>query len=349
MTLQLWKQLEKKQFSPVYLLLGTETYLIKETIQKLVENGLSEEETEFNISHFDMEETPLQFALEEAETFPFMGERKLIIIHNPIFLTAEKPKEKVDHNVQALLDYLENPSPFSIVIFDAPYEKLDERKKVTKQLKRTATLLEAKKLKDQELMSWVADQAALYGVEFDQDALPQFIATAGENLMLLANEVQKLALYVHDEKVITSRTVEELASKSLEQNILNLVDYIMNRKTVQAIELLRSLIRQKEEPIKILALMASQIRLIYVSKELSRQGYGQQKIAGTLKVHPFRVKLALQKASSFRLGELLNVLDAIAEADYRMKTGQMDKVLLLEMIILQIGNRQEAQVNKKSL
>ena len=342
MAFQLWKQIQKKVFAPVYLLTGTETFLIRETIHKIVENGFTEEEMEFNISSFDLEETPVQIALEEAETFPFIGERKLVILNNPSFLTAEKPKEKIEHNVQMLLDYLENPSPFSIVVFSAAYEKLDERKKVTKQLKRTAEVLEAKKMKDQELVAWVKEQAELNGVTFEGDALTRFIATSGQNLMLLANEIQKMSLYVAERKVITEAVVEELASKSLEQNILNLVDFILGRRTVQAIELLQSLISQKEEPIKILALMASQIRLIYVSKDLARKGYGQQKIAGMLKVHPFRIKLALEKAVSFHQEDLMKFLDMIADADYKMKTGQMDKVLLLEMIILQIGgsNRQ---------
>lgn len=338
LVLDIWKQIKNKQISPIYLLFGPETFLIKETIQKIVDYGLTEDEIEFNMTSFDLEETPIHIALEEAETFPFMGERKLIILHNPVFLTAEKAKEKIEHNIGMLLEYLDNPSPFSIIVFSAPYEKLDERKKITKQLKRLATVVETKKLKDQELVSWIAAQAALQDVTIEKEAITELIAISGQNLMLLANEIQKLAISVQEEKVITVKTVEELASKSLEQNILNLVDFIMNRKTAQAIELLQSLLRQKEEPIKILALMASQIRMIYVSKELARNGYGQQKIAGHLKVHPFRVKLALEKAQSFHEKELMTFLSAIADADYKMKTGQMNKALLLEMLILQIGS-----------
>ncbi len=337
MVMDVWKQIKKKQFEPVYLLLGPESFLIKETIQLIADNRLTEEELEFNMSTFDLTETPVQFALEEAETFPFLGEHKLVILQNPEFLTAEKPKEKVEHNVQVLLDYLENPSPFCIVVIAAPYEKLDERKKVTKQLKRQSVLVDAKKLNEKELHAWVKAQASLHGAEFENGAIGHFIDMAGHNLMLLSNEIQKMSIYVQDNPVITKEVVDELAAKSLEQNILDLVDFILNRKSQQAIDLLQQLLRQKEEPIKILALMASQIRIMYVSKELSRNGYGQQQIAGSLKVHPFRVKLALEKARSFRLEELLRFQSMIADADYKMKTGQMDKALLLELIIMQIG------------
>ena len=337
MVLDVWKQINKKQFAPVYLVFGPENFIIKETINNLISNALTEDETEFNISTFDLEETPISLALEEAETFPFMGERKLIILHNPVFLTAEKTKEKIEHHVEQLLQYLDNPSPFSIVIFAAPYEKLDERKKVTKQLKRQATVVEAAKLKDQQLISWISEQAKANGVVIDQAAIHELMMIAGQNLSLLANEVEKMALYAFDEKRITVETVKELAAKTLEENIFSLIDYIMNRQTAKALELLQSMFRQNEEPIKILALMASQIRIMYVSKGLAQQGYGQQKIASSLKIHPFRVKLALEKAQHFNHKELMSFLNNMAEADYKMKTGQMDKVLLLELIILQSG------------
>lgn len=337
MVLDVWKQLKKKQFAPLYVLYGPEGFIIKETITKIVENALSDDEAEFNIASFDLEETPLSIALEEAETFPFVGERKLIILHNPVFLTAEKTKEKVEHNIDQLLSYLENPSPFSIVVFAAQYEKLDERKKITKQLKKHATVVEATKLKEQELERWVTEQAAFHGVTIEAAAMNELLSTVGQNLMLLANEITKMALYAHEEQVITVDTVTQLAVKSLEQNIFTLIDFIMNRRTAEAIELLQSLLRQNEEPIKILALMASQIRIMYVSKGLAKEGYGQQKIATLLKIHPYRVKLALEKAKYFQEQELMVFLNNIAEADYKMKTGQMDKVLLLELIILQSG------------
>ncbi len=343
MALEVWKQMKKKQFAPLYLLYGPEPFIIKKTISTLLENALEESEIEFNVTNFDLEETPVHAALEEAETFPFMGERKVVILHNPYFLTAEKVKEKVEHNVQVLLDYLENPSPFSIVVIAAPYEKLDERKKVTKQLKKHATVVEANKLKDQELSKWIEAQAAAHGVKIERGAIQALMETAGQNLLLLANEIEKMALYVWDEKVITVQIVNDLASKSLEQNIFTLIDFIMNRRTGQAIQLLQSLLRQNEEPIKVLALMASQVRIMYVSKGLAKNGYGQQKIASHLKIHPFRVKLALEKARYFQEKELMAFLNNIAEADYKMKTGQMDKTLLLELVILQSGGQANQQ------
>ncbi len=99
MVLDIWKQIKKREIAPIYLLFGTETFLINETKQLLLNTVLNEEEKDFNFSTYDLEETPIDVALEDAETLPFFGEKKVIFLHNPSFLTAEKTKEKIDHNI----------------------------------------------------------------------------------------------------------------------------------------------------------------------------------------------------------------------------------------------------------
>ena len=145
---------------------------------------------DFNFSQFDLEETPIETALEDAETLPFMGERRLVFMQNPFFLTAEKTKSKVEHNVKRLEAYLADPVPYSIVVLTAPYPKLDERKKITKELKRRAEVIEAKKLGEHELRSWINERAAVSGTQMDADAVDLLIELAGTNLMMLTNELE---------------------------------------------------------------------------------------------------------------------------------------------------------------
>ncbi|MEP9406973.1 DNA polymerase III subunit delta [Peribacillus frigoritolerans] len=336
MVLDVWKSIKKGQFAPVYLLYGTEAYLINETKQLLIENVLHEDEMDFNFSQFDLEETPVETALEDVETLPFIGERRLVFMQNPFFLTAEKTKSRVEHNVKRLEAYLADPVPYSIVVLTAPYEKLDERKKITKELKRKAVLVEAKKLGDHELKGWVKERVEASSVQIDEQATELLLELAGTNLMMLTNELDKMVLYTEADKHITVEVVEKLVAKSLEQNIFTLVDHVLQRKMEGAMTILHDLLRQNEEPIKILSVMAGQVRLMYQVKELSRQGYSQQKIAGQLKVHPYRVKLALEKTGKFQERELLSIINDLAEADYKMKTGQADKAITLELLLLKI-------------
>ncbi|MGA9225263.1 MAG: DNA polymerase III subunit delta [Mesobacillus sp.] len=339
MVLDIWKKISKKQIDPVYLLFGTEAFLINETKQLLIEHVLDDEEKDFNLSVYDLEETPIEVALEDAETFPFMGEKRLVILQNPVFLTSEKSKGKVEHNLGKLEEYISQPAPYSIVVFSAPYEKLDERKKITKELKRKAAVIEAKKLTEQELVTWVKERASLSGVEIEKDAIELLLSLAGANLFMLTSEIDKLALYAGESRSINKEIVDRLTARSLEQNIFTLVDKVVHRNVEGALRIYYDLLKQNEEPIKILSVITGQIRLIYQVKELSRKGYGQQQIAGTLKIHPFRVKLAAGQAGSFSEEELMRIIKLLADADYKMKTGGMRKEMLIEMILFQINGR----------
>ena len=336
MVLESWRKIKQNHIAPIYLLYGTEAFLINETKQILLNQILNEEEKEFNLAVYDLEETPVEAVVEDAETYPFLGERKVIILHNPVFLTAEKSKEKVEHNLSRLEAYIKEPAPYSVMVLSAPYEKLDERKKITKELKRNAEIIEAKKLNEKELKSFINNHVKINGMEIDEAAIEQLMALVGTNLFMISSEIEKLTLYAAESGRIDINLVDKLVARSLEQNIFTLIDKVVNRKLDEALRIYYDLLKQNEEPIKILALLAGQFRLIYQVKDLSRRGYGQQQIAGILKTHPFRVKLALGQASKFTDEELSYLINQLAEADYHMKSGSMNKSLLIEMLLFRL-------------
>ncbi len=331
----IWKKLNNGQFSSVYLLLGTEEWMVAETKQLILKKALTEEEVDFNFSSFDLEETPIEVAVDDAETFPFMGEKKVVFIHNPIFLTGEKGKGKTIHQVERLEAYLSAPSETSIVVIVAPYEKLDERKKITKKLKNVAELIEAKKMNEREIKGWLRERALMNQVQIEERAIDRLIELSGTNLMMLMNEMDKLSLSLKDTKMIDIEVVEALTARSLEQNVFTLVEVVAQKNVKKALQLYYDLLKQNEEPIKIVALLAAQFRLMYQVKELARKGYGQQQIATHIKTHPYRVKLAIGKANSFTEEELALLIEKLAEADWQLKTSQFPKEMVLEMVLLQ--------------
>jgi len=337
MNLDIWKKINKKQISPLYLLYGTEQFLINETKNLLVSKTIDEEEKDFNLSIFDLEEVSIEAALEDAETLPFMGEKRAVLLKNPFFLTATKGKEKVEHDISKLEAYIKEPSPFAVVIFLAPYEKLDERKKITKLLKKQAEVFEASTLNEKELREWIYERSNNFGVLITDLAITQVLQLAGTNLMVITQEIEKMCLYVGQGGEITPEVVNLLVPRSLEQNIFALIEKIVQRNVTDALRIFYDLLQNNEEPIKILSLLATQFRLIFQVKELSKRGYGQQQIAGNIKVHPFRVKLAAGQARLFTEQELLGIINRIAEIDFEMKNGKMDKQLLLELFIMRLA------------
>ncbi|WP_208558693.1 DNA polymerase III subunit delta [Marinilactibacillus kalidii] len=332
------RSIEKKNFSPVYLVQGTEQYLSEKVRFALLNAVLVEEVSEFNFGQFDMRETTIDAALQEAESFPFFGDKRLVFVQQPYFLTGKTMANGLDHDMSYLESYLQNPSEFSILVIFAPYEKLDKRKKITKTLLKKAELINIEPMNEKGISDIVKSTSEQAGYSIDTKALEKLIQLTDRNLSKSMMELEKLMIYHQEDKQISLSSVEELVPKTLEQNIFELNDLVLSKEVQRSIELYQDLLTQKEDPIKIIALMIGQFRLLLQVKILRRKGYQQADIAKILKVHPFRVKLALQKEKKFEQSVLSKAHHQLIDADYLIKSGRVDPELQVELFIMKFAD-----------
>jgi DNA polymerase-3 subunit delta len=334
MNTEIHKKIKAKQFAPLYVMYGKESYFIDETLHLLVRTVLNDEERDFNLSTYDLEEVPIDIAIEDAQTLPFFGDKRVVIVKNSVFLTGTKDKEKIDHNLQLLEAYIQSPSPTAIFVLVVNAEKLDERKKLTKLLKKEAEVFEATLSDENSLVNWIHSETKQLGVNITDEAVGLLLQYVRGSITLLVQELNKMAMYVGQDGTINDEVVQLLSSRTIEDNIFELIDCVIKKNVSEAMLIFHDLLKLNEEPIKILSLLSSQFRLLYQVKDLSHRGYGQQQIATHLKIHPFRVKLALQKVSQFTNEYLIKSINELAEMDYGIKSGHIDKKLALELFIL---------------
>lgn len=333
-------RLRNQEFDSVYLLQGTEMYLNKLFKTEITHQLMKTEDDFLNYSSFDLDETPLQQALTEAETLPFFGEYRLVFIEHPTFLTSErKSSNSIEHDLESLLHYLENPSPTTILVIIAAFEKLDERKKICKLLKKKATVIGTNPMKEVEIRKYVQQSIENEGYSIQPKAFEKLIQLTDLKLSNIMGELQKLFLYSTETKIITLESVENLVPKSLEHNVFDLVSEVLSGNSDKVMRLYSDLLLQGEETIKLNAVLLNQIRLFLQTKILASIGYQQANIVETLKVHPYRVKLALQQVRSFELKRLKELFDELVENDYRMKTETINKELFFELFLLKITNK----------
>ena len=320
----------------VYLLYGSETFIIDEELKKVTQSTLSEEDLEFNMIVLDMEETPIDEAISEAETMPFMGDKKIVICKKCFFLSTEKSKSKIEHDLTRLEKYVKDPAPDTVFIMVANYEKLDKRKKINKLLLKEATVVEASPANDVYATKFVKELAhQKLGVQITPNGVGRLLQMIGANLVLLDNEMRKMKEYVGEGNTIDEHVVDLLVSQTLEQSVFVLVEKVIQRKKKEALDMLRHLLKQNEEPIKIMSLLIRQIRIILHVNILEKQGKTQKEIATQLKHHPFTIKIAAQQAKQYTQKQLLDALDLAADTDFGMKQGK-DRVLSLEIFMSQL-------------
>ena len=89
-----------------------------------------------------------------------------------------------------------------------------------------------------------------------------------------------------------------------------------------------------EYEIKLIATLANQFRLLLQVKLMKNNGYSDNEMISTLKEHPYRIKLA--KNSLFGEDKLKDKILKLSELDYKIKSGNIDKNLGLELFLLDI-------------
>lgn len=330
---QLIKPIETDPLAPCYLVEGNEEYF-QQFIRQAFFHRLKMDENHLNFSHIDMDTQTLDTLIDEAETLPFFGDERLIFVEQPYFLTSEKRNGAPEQNIERFIAYLNDPVPSTVLVFFANYEKLDERKKITKLLKKTSVVLDVKPPSDQEVKKMVQARVKEAKVDINAQALNYLLEATELNLSKIMRELDKLIIYANQTKTIDYQAVVQLIPKSLENNVFDLTQGILQGKTEQAIRQYRELVLQGEETIKINAILIGQVRLYLQVALLMKKGMQQGAIAQQVKAHPYRVKLAMQQVKKYTTRELMTLYDELVENDYQMKTGQMVKEYLFELFIL---------------
>lgn len=310
--------------------------LVEKKSNEIVESYLNEKKDDFNYVKYNLYDTSFNQIMEEALTMPFISEKKAIVVKNAFIFTGEKVSKDIQPNNEQVNEFLEKYDGENFIIFEVYQNKLDERKKITKTLKKTNKLTKVEQMSEQEIKKWIKNKLHENFKDIKQDALDLFIELTGINFNIVSQELEKIILFLGERPTINKKDVEEIINRSLEQNVFLLTEYIQKGEKYKAIQLIKDLIVMKEEPIKLLALITSNYRLYYQCKILSRKGYSGQQIAKTINVHPYRVKLALNQVKHYQLTHLLNIIDQCAETDYKLKSSYMDKQLILELFILSL-------------
>jgi DNA polymerase-3 subunit delta len=313
----------------IFLLFGEEGFLINDTISQI-----EKQHPHGQVIKYDLTEKNISTLIEDCSMVSLFDEEKIIIGENAYFLSGAVKKENVNHDIDALSNYIDHPNPHTVIILVVPTDKLDKRKSIVKKLLDNVEVKEFNKLTDKEMIEYAKKLFANNGYQINFKALNMLIDKVGNDLYLLHNECQKLMLYKIDDKQISEENIEEMVEKYDFADDFTLANAVIKKDINTSLSIYQQLLKRNEEPIKIIVILANQFRLIFQVKRLTTKGFSENQIVRDLGVHPYRVKLA--KEVKLNDKELLKYLSLLADLDENIKMGKINKEVGLELFLLKL-------------
>lgn len=314
----------------ICVIYGDEVFLMERKLEALKKQYQCND-TNMNFSLYQGDHYNMEEVYEDLTTPSFFQERKMVVLKNPSFLTNKKEK-KESQDSEIFIKCLQQDIDDNIFVIFCN-EKFDERKKIVKELRKKANFYEVEKVNHYKLAATARSGFVNRNTTIDDDALELLLARVGNNLIEIRNEVEKLSLYT---KHVDIEAVEKLVSKPLEENVFDLATALLQKDRKRMFLVYQDLMIQKEEPVKLIILIANQIRLIYQVRLLDRKGYQDKEIAKMLAINPYRLKYIRKEGNDFDLHDLLQCLDELSKLDIQIKTGKLDKEKGLELFLLKI-------------
>ncbi|MFT9030690.1 MAG: DNA polymerase III subunit delta [Leuconostoc pseudomesenteroides] len=325
---QLQQQIDNNAMANFYVVTGEEEILLRRTAAAF-KQLVALEDRDMNYSQFNIADQPLDMVINDAMSAPFFGERRVIVVNKPLFLTATGKIS--DHDSDLLLQLLEKPLSENIVVFFANDIKLDKRKKLTKLVLKMSEVVELPSLDERQSKQAIVSELAQRDYQITPDALSELVMRTNAHYSNMQNELPKLIAYANKTKIIDLEGVINLVPNTLTATAFTLVEAVIKNHSKAAVTIYRELIDNNEIPLRINAVLIGQFRLLLQVAGLSGN---DTTIASQLKVHPYRVKLAKQILKSHQLTTIRSGYLGMLNMERLLKSTQQDPEILFERFVL---------------
>jgi len=319
---------------PLYYFYGEEEYLKNKAVHIVSERLGEKINRGLNFEVFSSSSTPIATLLDHARTIPFLGGRKIILLKDAEKVSAQEQKEH-------LFTYLESPSKKTTLILTSSAVNFrgNAFKPLLKSFAKYAgygLVLELNHPYQNEIPDWIKYMAQNFGKSIGSSTIFLLQELIGNNLLDIFHEMEKLALFSGEKKEITKDDVEKVITRLRTESVFELVDHIGNRRLYEALITLSQLLKSGEQPLKLLALIVRQFRMIRKARTLVSQGLKHAEITKTLKIREFVWEKLYLQVNKFSEKKLMDCFQQMWEADIALKTRSTPKKLILEKLVMEL-------------
>ncbi len=341
----------------VYIFHGDDELAIKQAIKQLFDLLGDPSMAEMNTARLDGAQASDSDILNAAATMPFLAERRLVILTNP--LSRLKDKDAQTHFCQ-MLDRLPQSAALVLVVSDQykrrrvhgewlnVWENLTDVESKTDKLKKHwlvnwaedsggKAYIKGFPLPEQAGMPrWILDLAQERGGKFTPDAAQELAGLVENDTRVAAQEIEKLLTYVNFARPVNAQDVQQLTAFSGQVSVFDMVDAVAQGSKPKAIEMLHGLLDQ-QDGYSLFPMVVRQFRQLIQVREILDEGKGIEHIQRELQVARFIAQKLSFQAGRFQMHELVALHRRLLETDIAIKTGEISVGLALDVFIAEMA------------
>jgi len=285
-----------------------------------------------------------------CQTVPFLAEKRLVIVTGLLerFEPRARPARKKatrqaapPEEHQPFIEAIRDLPAFTELVFLGPGIKPGASPKTGNPLLNAlATVAKVRhfpRLGYNELGPWIERYAAAAGVVVSPAAVKLLARFVGNDLRVLASEVDKLSLYAGGRR-IEEADVWAVVSYAREASVFAMVDAILESRAAAAQQMLQQLLREGETPSQLLFRLVNQVRTIFQIREMRGQGLARAEIQARLGLaSDYVLRKAWDQADKYSPGRIREVYHRLLEADISIKTGKYDGELAIDILAAEMA------------
>lgn len=333
-----WKaRLDRGDIPLIVFLYGEDEGRLLSFMNLLRTKCLDETTRPFNLSRFDAEEIPLERILDAARTFPVLSPRRMVVVDNASsFGQAEW---------EGMIPYLRRPSPSTCLVLRG--DSRPDSPEVVKAIQDVGAVLEFKRCTERQAEEWIVDTVRNAGKRIPLNVARVLIGEVGTMQGALEGEVEKLLLYASDKATIGEEDVREVTVGAKSHKIFDLTDALGERREVDALRILHTLLDEKDSHLKILGMLARQVRMIWHTKDSIQSGRDVSSSQG--KLPAFARARLLKQTHKWEEASLRRALEGLGDLDRAFKGGMLAPEVLLDKWILEVCQGSQALGSQQTL
>lgn len=320
-----------------YIFHGDDDLSIEEAVNQLRE-GMGEN-GDLNTTEFEGSEVIVPEVVNAVSSFPFLSDKRLVIVKGLLtWLTRKGAGQTGKDGLQRLEEDLPNLPEYARLVL-VERQAIPAKNKIIQLGEKLDNGYVKQFSAPKDTTGWILKRArGEYEVEIDQQAAAALAAVVGDDLRRADNELTKLVSYIGDAPRITEDDVAALTPYVPEANIFKMVDAIAEGRGQVALGLLHRLMADKDQdPFSLYGMVIRQFRLLLLAKEHLIAGGSPGGIASAVGVRPFVAQNLGRQARAFSLEDLERIYRNLQETDRKMKTGQVDPALALDLFVVSIA------------